>query len=84
MRLTEGGMSREIRFTKQYKPTGFGDGPDPGTVEAHRHATEEAAETRQYNRTMKELAAKREERQGRLLSKPVHLLGVFTSKSRRY
>jgi hypothetical protein len=48
-------MSREIRFTKQYKPTGFGYGPDPGTVEAHRHATEEAAETRQYNRTMKSL-----------------------------
>jgi hypothetical protein len=53
-------------------------------VEAHRRAMEEAAETRQYNRTMKELAAKREERQGELLSKLVRLLGVFNSKSRRY
>jgi hypothetical protein len=50
-------MSRKIKFTKQYKPIGFGDRPDPGTVEGHRNAMAEAAETRRYNRRMKELEA---------------------------
>ena len=44
-------MTRKI---KQYKPIKFGDGPDPGTVEDHRNAMIEAAETRKYNRRMKE------------------------------
>jgi hypothetical protein len=35
-----------IKFTKQYKPIGFGDGPNLGTVEGHRNAMAEAAETR--------------------------------------
>jgi hypothetical protein len=34
--------------------------PDSGTVEGHQKAMAEAAETRQYNRMMKELTAKRE------------------------
>jgi hypothetical protein len=37
-------MSRKIKFTKQYKSIGFGDRPDPGTVEGHRNAMDEAAE----------------------------------------
>jgi hypothetical protein len=50
-------MARAIRFKKQYKPLGFGDKSDSGTVEGHRKAMAEVAETRQYNRRMKELAA---------------------------
>jgi hypothetical protein len=38
-------MPPRIKFTKQYKPIGFGDRPDPGTVEGHLNAMEEAAET---------------------------------------
>jgi hypothetical protein len=34
------------KFTKQYKPIGFGDRPTPGTVEGHRNAMAEAAEPR--------------------------------------
>jgi len=34
--LTRAGMSQKIRFKKQYKPIGFGDRPDPSTVEGHR------------------------------------------------
>jgi hypothetical protein len=48
-------MTRKI---KQYKPIGFGDRPDSGTVEDHRKAMAEATETRAYNRRMKELAAR--------------------------
>jgi len=72
-------MSRKIQFKKQYKPIGFGDRPDPGTVEGHRNAMQEAAEDREYNRTMKELAAKREAEHGWLLSK---LMSVFGVRSR--
>jgi len=43
-------MTRKIRFKKQYKPIGFGDGPDSRTVEGHQAAMQEAAETRRYNR----------------------------------
>jgi hypothetical protein len=39
-------MPRKIKFTKQYKPIGFGDRPDPDTVEGHLNAEAEAAETR--------------------------------------
>jgi hypothetical protein len=70
-------MTRKI---KQYKPIGFGDRPDPGTVEGHRNAMAEKAETRAYNRRMKELAAQDAERRVGLLSKAI---GFFTSKSRR-
>jgi hypothetical protein len=73
-------VSRKIKFTKQDKPIGFGDRPDPGTVEGHRNAMAEAAENRAYNRRMKELAAEDEARRGGLLSRPMTL---FSSKSRR-
>jgi hypothetical protein len=43
-------MTRKI---KQYKPIGFGDGPDPGTDKGHRNAMIEAAVTRKYNRRIK-------------------------------
>jgi hypothetical protein len=43
-----------MRKIKQYKPIGFGERPDPGTVEGHRNAMAEAAETRAYNHRMKE------------------------------
>jgi hypothetical protein len=38
-------MAQKIRFKKQYKPVGFGDIPDLGTVEDHRNAMREAAGT---------------------------------------
>lgn len=71
-------MTRKIKL---YKPIGFGDQPDPDTVEGHRKKMAEAAETRAYNPRMKELAA--EDAAGRegLLSKVV---GFFFSRSRRY
>ena len=74
-------MSKKIKFAKQYKPISFGDRPDPDTVEGHRNTMAEAAETRAYNRRMKELAAEDEARREGLLSK---VFGFFFSKSRRY
>ena len=71
-------MTRKI---KQYKPIKFGDGPDPDTVEGHRNRIAETAETRAYNRRMKELAAEDELRREGLLSKVV---GFFFSRRRRY
>ena len=50
-------MPEKIRFKRQYKPIRFGDGPSRDTVEGHRNAMAEAAETRRYNRMMKELEA---------------------------
>jgi hypothetical protein len=76
-------MPRVIRFKKQYKPIGFGDRPDPGTVESHRNAMDEAAETRRYNRRMKELEAEDAAKRGGWLSKLVSFFG-FRSRSRRY
>lgn len=71
-------MTRKI---KQYKPIKFGDGPDPDTVEGHRNKMTEAAETRAYNRRMKELSADDEARREGLLSR---VFGFFFSRSRRY
>jgi hypothetical protein len=51
------GVPQKIKFKKRYKPIGFGDRPNPGTVEGHRNAIAEVAETRQYNRRMEELEA---------------------------
>jgi hypothetical protein len=48
-------VPQKIKFEKQYKPIKFGDGPDPESVEGHRNRMIEAAETRRYNRRMKEL-----------------------------
>jgi hypothetical protein len=62
-------VSKKIKFTKQYKPIGFGDRPDPGTVEGHRNTLAEAAETRQYNRRLKELEAEDKAKRGGILSR---------------
>jgi hypothetical protein len=59
----------------------FGDRPDPGTVEGHRNAMADAAETRAYNRRMKELDAQDAAKREGLLSR---ITNFFTSKSRRY
>jgi hypothetical protein len=72
-------VPRKIKFTKQHKPIGFGDIPDPDTVEGHRNKMAEAAETRAYNRRMKELAAEDESKRESLLSR---VMGFFGS--RRY
>jgi hypothetical protein len=45
---------------KQHKPIGFGDGYDPRSDEGHRNAVNEARETREYNKRMKEIEAERE------------------------
>jgi hypothetical protein len=74
-------VPQKIKFKKQYKPIGFGDRPDPGTVEGHRNRMAEAAETRAYDRRMKELAGQDEAKGEGLLSK---ITSFFTSKSRRY
>jgi hypothetical protein len=71
-------MTRKI---KQYKPIGFGDRPDPGTVEGHRNRVAEASEIRAYNRRMTELAAQDAAKQCGLLSRVMRL---FSSKSGRY
>jgi hypothetical protein len=34
-------VPQKIKFTKQYKPIGFGDRPNPDTVEGHRNAMAE-------------------------------------------
>jgi hypothetical protein len=73
-------MAAKSRFKKQYKPIRFGDGPDPGTVEGHRNAMAEAAETRAYNRRMKELAAEDAARRKGLVSRVITL---FSSKRGR-
>jgi hypothetical protein len=70
-------MTRRI---EQYKPIGFGDRPNPGTVEGHRNAMIEAAEKRQYNRRMKELAAEDEPKRKSFLSK---ITGFFTKSRSR-
>jgi hypothetical protein len=68
-----GTTSRKIRFTKRCKPIGFGDRPDPGTVEGHLNAMDDAAQTRRYNRRMKELEAQDEAKRRGLLSRIMRL-----------
>ncbi|WP_353066440.1 hypothetical protein RBB77_08360 [Tunturibacter psychrotolerans] len=51
-------MPPKIKFTKQYKPMGFGDRDDRGSVEAHLRSVERAKEMRQLNRRLKELEAR--------------------------
>jgi hypothetical protein len=50
-------VPRKIKFTKQYKPMGFDNRDDKGSVEARLRAKEHAKEMRQFNKRMKELAA---------------------------
>jgi hypothetical protein len=76
-------MPQSIKFTKQYKPIGFGDRPDPDTVEGHRNTVAEAAETRRYNRTMRELEAQDAERRrqrGGPLSKMLRSFSAYIRK----
>jgi hypothetical protein len=73
----EESMTREI---KKNKPLSFGDRLDPDTVEGHRNAEAEAAETRRYNLRMSELAAEDKAKRVELLSR---VIGFFTTKSRR-
>jgi hypothetical protein len=42
------GVAEKIKFTKQYKPMGFGDRDDRGSVEAHLRAKEHAKDMRQF------------------------------------
>jgi hypothetical protein len=65
-------MTRKIKFTKQHKPIGFVDSPDLGTVGGHRIAMAQAADTRAYNRRIKELAAEDEARHEGILSRLVN------------
>ena len=69
-------MPEKIKFKKQYKPIGFGDRPSKDTVEDHRNATADAAETRRYNRMMKQLEAEKASKRG-LLSR---VMGFFRLK----
>lgn len=73
-------MPQKIKFKKQYKPIKFGDRPDPGTLEGHRNAMIEAADTRRYNRRMKELAAEDAAKKGGFMSK---MMRFFSSKPGR-
>jgi hypothetical protein len=61
-------VSRKIKTPKQYKPMGFGDRDDKGSVEAHLRAKADAKETRQYNTRMKELEAEDAAKRGGLLT----------------
>jgi hypothetical protein len=57
-------MTSRITFRRQYKPVGFGDPPDPRTVDGMRLSRRRAAETARFNR-MRE-----EEEQGARASNP--------------
>jgi hypothetical protein len=47
-------VTAKIRFTRQYKPVGFGDPPDPRTVDGKRLSAAQAAETHRLNRIRKD------------------------------
>jgi hypothetical protein len=70
-------VTRKIKFTKQYKPMGFGDRNDRGSVEAHLRAEAHAKEMRQFNKRMKELDAEDARRRGGFMGKVVRF---FSSK----
>jgi hypothetical protein len=70
-------VSRKIKFTKQYKPMGFGDRDDRGSVEAHLRAEAHAKEMRRFNKRMRELDAEGAQRRGGFLTKVVRF---FSSK----
>jgi hypothetical protein len=62
-------LPRNIKATKQYKPMGFGDRDDKGSVEAHLRSKEHAKEMRQLNIRMKELEAEDARKRGGLLTR---------------
>jgi hypothetical protein len=70
-------MAEKIKFTKQYKPMGFGDRDDRGSVEAHLRAKEHAKEMRQFNKRMKELDAGDARKRGGVLTRVIRF---FSSK----
>jgi hypothetical protein len=70
-------VSRKIKFTKQYKPMGFGDRDDRGPVEAHLRAEAHAKEMRRFNKGMTELDAENAQRRGGFLTKVARF---FSSK----
>ena len=70
-------MAEKIKFTKQYKPMGFGDRDDRGSVEAHLRAKEHAIEMRQFNKRMKELDAEDARKRGGILTR---VMRFFSSK----
>lgn len=70
-------MAGEVKFTKQYKPMGFGDRDDRGSVEAHQRAKEHSKEMGRFNRRMKELEAEDARKRGGLLTRVVRF---FSSK----
>jgi hypothetical protein len=72
-------MAGEVKFTKQYKPMGFGDRDDRGSVEAHLRAKEHAKEMRKFNARMKELDAEDARKHSGFVSR---IVGLFTSKHR--
>jgi hypothetical protein len=76
-------VPQKIKFKKQYKPIDFGDKPNPGTIEGHRNTLAEAAETRRYNRRMKELEAEDEKRCGGLLSRVMRCDSSLNRRGRR-
>jgi hypothetical protein len=73
----ENELSRGVKFTKQYKPKGFGDRDDRGSAEAHLRAQAHAKEIRQFNKRMKELEAEDARRRGGFISR---VMGFFSSK----
>jgi hypothetical protein len=70
-------MAEKAKFTRQYKPTGFGDRDDRGSVEAHLRAEQPAKEMRQFNKRMKELEAEDAGRRGGMVSR---VMRFFSSK----
>jgi hypothetical protein len=70
-------VSGKIKFTEQYKPIGFGDRDDRGSVDAHLSAEAHAKEMRRFNKRMRELDAEGAQRRGGFLTK---VLRFFSSK----
>jgi hypothetical protein len=72
-------MAEKIKFKKQYKPMGFGDRDDRGSVEAHLRAKEHTKEMGRFNKRMKELEAEDARKRGGILTRVIR---YFSSKHR--
>jgi hypothetical protein len=70
-------VAEKIKFKKQYKPMGFGDRDDRGSVEAHLRAKEHAKEMRQFNKRMGEFEAEDARKHSGIFSRVMRL---FSSK----
>ncbi|MBB5329415.1 hypothetical protein [Tunturiibacter gelidoferens] len=70
-------MAQKIKFKKQFKPMGFGDRDDRGSVEAHLRAKEHAKEMRNFNKRMKEFEAEDARRRDGIISRA---MAFFSSK----